>query len=263
MESARRTGFAADVIIYNTILDGCSTRDHFGMCDRLYHQMIEDGVKPTNFTLTVMIKRFGREGELDKAFEVAESVPARFGFKPNQQAYTCLISACVMNRSMDKALSVLKKMKEEGPYPDNMPYEKIISGYVRSGEVLKAYELVREAYALDGPATRVESNRTSGAVTPGSAYAARALSLDTKVMERLIEALGAKGMAESHAVPLVQELRKQKVNIPQRLVAYALRGATSSIWQQGQGRRDERTMAPASRSYADAPWARGGGRNGK
>ena len=56
MESARRTGFAADVIIYNTILDGCSTRDNFEMCDRLYRQMIEDGVKPTNFTLTVMIK---------------------------------------------------------------------------------------------------------------------------------------------------------------------------------------------------------------
>merc|ERR1719316_1259561 len=98
MESARRTGFAADVIIYNTILDGCSTRDHFEMCDRLYNQMIEDGVKPTNFTLTVMFKRFGREGELDKAFEAAENVPYQFGFRPNQQAYTCLISACVMNR---------------------------------------------------------------------------------------------------------------------------------------------------------------------
>jgi pentatricopeptide repeat protein len=260
MESARRTGFAADVIIYNTILDGCSTRDHFEMCDRLYNQMIEDGVKPTNFTLTVMIKRFGREGELDKAFEVAETVPARFGFKPNQQAFTCLISACVMNRSMGKALSVLKKMKEEGPYPDNMPYEKIISGFMRNGEALQAYELVREAYALDAPMTNW-SNRTSGAVTPGGS--ARALSIDTKILERLIELLGAKGMAESHAVPLVQELRKQKVSIPQRLVAYALRGATSNIGHQGQGRREERTQAPASRSYADAPWARSGGRNGK
>merc|ERR1719326_2349448 len=97
-------GIEPDRITYSTILDGCSTRDHFEMCDRLYNQMIEDGVKPTNFTLTVMIKRFGREGELDKAFEVAENVPARFGFKPNQQAFTCLISACVMNRSMAKAM---------------------------------------------------------------------------------------------------------------------------------------------------------------
>jgi pentatricopeptide repeat protein len=261
MESARRTGFAADVIIYNTILDGCSTRDHFEMCDRLYAQMIEDGVKPTNFTLTVMIKRFGREGELDKAFEVAETVPARFGFRPNQQAFTCLISACVMNRSMPRAMVVLKKMKEEGPYPDNMPYEKIISGYMRNGDALQAYELVRDAYGLDAPATKADSHRTSGTMTP--AGAGRGLSLDTKILERLIELLGAKGMAESHGVPLVQELRKQKVNIPQRLVAFALRGATSNIWHQGHGRREERTMAQASRSYADAPWARGGGRNGK
>merc|ERR1719327_926552 len=219
--------------------------------------MIEDGVKPTNFTLTVMIKRFGREGELDKAFEVAETVPARFGFKPNQQAYTCLISACVMNRSMEKAMIVLKKMKEEGPYPDNMPYEKIISGYMRNGEALQAYELVREVYALDGQMTKADSYRTSGTATPGGSLAYRGLSIDTKILERLIELLGAKGMAESHAVPLVQELRKQKVNIPQRLVACALRGATSNIGHQGQGRREERPQAPASRSYADAPWARG------
>merc|ERR1719146_101713 len=161
--------------------------------------MIEDGVKPTNFTLTVMIKRFGREGELDKA------------------------------------LGVLKKMKEQGPYPDNMPYEKIISGYMRNGEALQAYELVREAYALDGQVTKADSYRTSGAVTPGGSLAHRGLSLDTKILERLIELLGTKGMAESHAVPLVQELRKQKVNIPQRLVACALRGATSggSFGQQG------------------------------
>merc|ERR1719387_1695045 len=166
---------------------------------------------------------------------------------------------------MGKALSVLKKMKEEGPFPDNMPYEKIISGYMRNGEALQAYELVREAYALDGQATyKSDSYRTSGTVTPGGSLAQRGLSIDTKILERLIELLGAKGMAESHAVPLVQELRKQKVNIPQRLVACALRGATSggSFGQQGQGRREERAPAQASRSYADAPWARGG-RNGK
>jgi len=169
-----------------------------------------------------------------------------------------------MNRSMGKALSVLKKMKEEGPYPDNMPYEKIISGYMRNGDALQAYELVREAYALDGQATKSDSYRTSGTATPGGSLAYRGLSLDTKILERLIELLGSKGMAESHAVPLVQELRKQKVNIPQRLVACALRGATSggSFGQQGQGRREERAPAQASRSYADAPWARGG-RNGK
>merc|ERR1719159_1659506 len=165
---------------------------------------------------------------------------------------------------MGKALSVLKKMKEEGPFPDNMPYEKIISGYMRNGEALQAYELVREAYALDGQATyKSDSNRTSGTVTPGGSLAQRGLSIDTKILERLIELLGAKGMAESHAVPLVQELRKQKVNIPQRLVACALRGATSNIGQQGPGRQDERNRAQASRSYADAPWARGGRNGGK
>merc|ERR1719183_1541155 len=32
MESARRRGFPADVIIFNTILDACSSRDQFELC---------------------------------------------------------------------------------------------------------------------------------------------------------------------------------------------------------------------------------------
>merc|ERR1719353_1187862 len=56
MQSARRRGFPADVIIFNTILDACSSRDKFQMCDKLFAQMTEEGVKPTNFTLTVLIK---------------------------------------------------------------------------------------------------------------------------------------------------------------------------------------------------------------
>ena len=135
---------------------------------------------------------------------------------------------------MPKAMSVLKKMKEEGPYPDNMPYEKIISGFIRNGDALPAYELIREAYALDDvrQSTKFDSNRTSGTVTPGGSHNTRALSLDPKILERLLELLGSKGMSQSHAVPLVQDLRNQKVTIPQRLVAFALRGATSNLGKQ-------------------------------
>merc|ERR1719263_2365770 len=215
MESARRRGFPADVIIFNTILDACSSRDQFELCDKLFTQMVDEGVKPTNFTLTVLIKRFGREGNVNKAFDLSETLPGEHGFKANAQAHTCLISACVINKQMGKAMKVFERMKSRGPVPDSMTYEKLIGGWLRLGDAEKACELVRDAYGLNGPLGRpgsgAKSLAPSGTVTPGG-HVQRVHGLDPKVLERMVEQLGNKGLAEQHAVPLVQELRAAVAN---------------------------------------------------
>merc|ERR1719181_258967 len=146
------------------ILDACSSRDKFQLCDKLFEQMVEDGVRPTNFTLTVLIKRFGREGNINKAHELMETLPDKHGFKANAQAHTCLISACVINKQMGKAMKVFEKMKSKGPVPDSMTYEKLIGGWLRLGDAEKACELVRDAYGLNGPLGRPGSGALRGAV---------------------------------------------------------------------------------------------------
>lgn len=235
MESARRRGFPSDVIIYNTILDGCVQRDRFEQADEIFKRMINDDVKPSNFTLTVLIKRYGREGKVQKAFDIANSLPQQYGFPMNTQTCTCLVSCCLTNKQLPRALKIFEKMKKEGPAPDAHTYEKIITGCVRSGDAERACDLVQDAYGLHGPIGKMGNNGSfpSGAVTPGGNIS-RVSGLNPGVLERMVDQMTARGLAESHCIPLVHKLRAAGVKVPQRLVAATLCGALSESTRKGK-----------------------------
>merc|ERR1719377_496267 len=136
-------------------------------------------------------------------------------------------------------MKVFEKMKSRGPVPDSMTYEKLISGWLRLSDAEKACELVRDAYGLNGPLGRAATGKSaaaSGTVTPGG-HVMRVSGLDPKVLERMVEQLAHKGLAEKHAVPLVQELRSAGVSLPQKLVSATLRGAVANNQKQQQQQR--------------------------
>merc|ERR1719337_738694 len=64
------------------------------------------GVKPSNYTLSILVKLLGRARCLNQAFSVVESLSRRHGFKPNVQVYTCLMQACILNKKLDRALKL-------------------------------------------------------------------------------------------------------------------------------------------------------------
>lgn len=70
------------------------------MCEKLWQQMQASGIPPSNFTLTILIKMFGRAGKLNRAFEAVRQMPKRYGFNINAHVYTCLMSACVTNKEV-------------------------------------------------------------------------------------------------------------------------------------------------------------------
>merc|ERR1719399_1293319 len=100
MKSAERRGLPADVFMYNTVMDHCTNMGRLDQVDKLYKEMLERSCSPTNFTLGVLVKRYGRDNQLDKAFDLVDTLPPKYGFKPNTQEMTCLISACLMNRQL-------------------------------------------------------------------------------------------------------------------------------------------------------------------
>jgi len=98
---------AADAIVYNTILDGCTRHNRMDLADEILEDFEQFNIKPSNFTIGILIKMYSRRKRLDKAFEVLEQLPRRHGFKPNVQVRTGLICACLSNRDLDRALQVL------------------------------------------------------------------------------------------------------------------------------------------------------------
>lgn len=143
--------FVPDEMMYNTLLDGCAKEQRLSDALRLVQEMKNDHVRPSNYTLSMLVKLMGRCKKLSKAFDVVDSLTEEFGFRPNIQVYTCLIQACFINRQPAKALSLLDRILEDGLRPDAKTYVSLVRGHLQMGLVDAAVELVRRSYRGDFP----------------------------------------------------------------------------------------------------------------
>ena len=175
-ESMLRERLVPDLVIYNTLLDGCVKTRHNEVCDKLLDDMVSQWrIHPNSYTLSILIKRFGRQGDLTKAFQLVEQLPRKYGFRANAHVWTCLISACVTHGRLTTAECVFASMsgdsrlvhqllqsntEVESPAelkllsdalslaslcpPDAKTYETLAQGYLRFNEARKAMDVVLE-----------------------------------------------------------------------------------------------------------------------
>merc|ERR1719194_228484 len=90
-------------------------------------------VSPSNFTLGIIVKMWGRRRQLDKALEAVETLPKKHGFVANAQVFTCLMCTCLNNNAVDKAIEVFQDMRAAGLATDAKAYGALISGCVKHG----------------------------------------------------------------------------------------------------------------------------------
>jgi pentatricopeptide repeat protein len=175
-----REKLAPDLVIYNTLLDGCVKTRHPEVCDELLEDMISKWrIYPNSYTLSILIKRFGRQGDLARALELVDLWPKRFGFKANAHVWTCLISACVTHGRLHTAECIFASMKGDSAGvvdlmsrnlevsssselkllsnavlmasacpADAKTYETLALGYLRYSDPVRALELVIEGKGL-------------------------------------------------------------------------------------------------------------------
>jgi pentatricopeptide repeat protein len=144
--------FKPDEMMYNSLLDGCSREERLSHGMRLADQMRREGIAPSNYTLTMLVKLFGRCRRLNQAFLIVDELSAEYGLRPNIQVYTCLIQGCFQNREPVKALSVLDTMLAKGVRPDEKAYIALVRGHLNMGLFDKAIEIVERAYQGESPA---------------------------------------------------------------------------------------------------------------
>merc|ERR1719433_2109 len=66
-------GLPADTVIFNTLLNGCVRHSHFELADKLLADMPRYDVESSNFTLSIIVKMWGKRGDLQKAFEAVRT----------------------------------------------------------------------------------------------------------------------------------------------------------------------------------------------
>merc|ERR1719191_1010691 len=145
----RKRGIKPDAILFNSILDGCAHKQMRTLTESVLVDMEEEGVNPSNFTLSILVKLYGRCGDLDQAFDIMQTYPKKFGFEINAQVYTCLMSACISNKQLSRALSVLEQMKMAGCALDGKTYQTILNGCLKMDDLDRAVKIVDDALGLD------------------------------------------------------------------------------------------------------------------
>jgi len=149
-EMKRSTKYRPDEITYNTLIDGCA---RYGLYERgvlLLREMQEAGVRPSNFTLSVLVKLATRSRRPEKAFELCKELAQQYNLRLNVQVYNNLVHACTANQDMQHALQVFEQMLNERIRPDARTYTLLLRGSVACGDVCETAGLLRAAYGLRG-----------------------------------------------------------------------------------------------------------------
>jgi len=188
-----------DEITYNSILDGCAKQQRVDDALSILQEMQGAGIKPSNYTLSILVKILGRARRLSQAFQIVEDLSSRHGLRPNVQVYTCLMQACFTTRKLERALQVHDNMIAKGCMPDEKLYVALVRGCLQLHAPRKAGDVVRAAFQLPGGTLAVPISSTRG----------RMAGIDTRTVEEVCVALRGGGSDDrAAAAALVADLEK-------------------------------------------------------
>merc|ERR1719327_2017561 len=192
----KEDGLIPDEIMYNTLLDCCVRGNLMDEGLRLVEEMQHEGVKPSNYTLSILVKMMSRSWNLDGAFAIVEDISKKHHFRPNVHVYTNLILACFSKRDSGRAMQTLEQMARERVQPDARLYQILVENCLRGGRPEDAAGLLRAALRLPRPTSALAS------LPPMQ------VGLDATLVNRIIVGLAECGRAQDLAAPLLADLQK-------------------------------------------------------
>merc|ERR1719277_689681 len=143
-------GLRPDEIMYNSLLDGCAQNNLVDEGLKLLDRMQKEGVQPSNFTLSLLVKLMNRCRKLDNAFDLVDEISRKYGFSPNVHVYTNLIQACIANRQLQRGMNTFQRMLKERVQPESRTYCILVRSSVSHNQLDQAAGLLRAALGLSG-----------------------------------------------------------------------------------------------------------------
>merc|ERR1719379_3200637 len=190
-----------DEIMYNSLLDGCAQNNLVDEGTALLEEMQHDGVQPSNYTLSILVKMMSRARKLDGAFTIVEDISRKYKITPNVHVYANLILSCICNRSLRRGMQTLEQMAKEGVQPDSRTYSMVIRACIQGGLQEEAAGLLRAALGLPEPIPIL------------SRFRATAVHLDSNFVNESIGGLAESGRGHGLAASLLSDLRKHNPRI--------------------------------------------------
>jgi len=218
-----------DEIMYNSLLDGCAQNSLVDEGLRLLEEMQAEGVPPSNFTLSVLVKLMNRSRRLDQAFSLVQEITKKYNFKPNVHVYANLMQGCISNQQLPRALSLLEQMIAERVAPDSRSYAILVRGSISKGLFEQAVGLLKGALGLPDALPFLQHSN------------AMCWNFDSAVVNEALSSLAECGHAKDLAIPLLTSIRQNapKVRIDastQRKVMDPCIASNGGFQRQGKGK---------------------------
>lgn len=137
---------ACDAAGYNTVMRAFTRRGQVSRCSELYDEMLQNGVTPTEVTLSVLVEVAVKAGNVARAWQLFDDFSV-YGVAPNRVHYTTLLRGLVMAGEQTEVSKLLQLM-ETGPAslaPDLITYQSLVKAYADWGDVPSAVRALGQA----------------------------------------------------------------------------------------------------------------------
>eukprot|EP00913_Durusdinium_trenchii_P002025 g1871.t1 len=131
-EMREEADLVPDEIMYNSLLDGCAQSSLVDEGLRVLQEMQEPHghrrfahVKPSNFTLSVLVKLMSRARRVDYAFDLVKDLSEKYHLSPNSHVYANLVQACCFSKQLQRGLKTLEEMMVRKVQPDKRTYSML------------------------------------------------------------------------------------------------------------------------------------------
>jgi len=110
LESMMELRLAPDEVVFNNLLSGCVQQSDDKLGKRLFRNMVEGGLRPSNATFSIMIRLYSTCKRLDEAVELLRSEPQKSGIEPEPRLFVQLSQACLRERQGRASVEVYSMM---------------------------------------------------------------------------------------------------------------------------------------------------------
>jgi pentatricopeptide repeat protein len=181
-----------DDVVFTHLIEGCCQVSNLGLAEKLFKDMLSAQISPSVYTLTAMVKVYGKCGQSERAWELVQSMPDRFHLQPTVIMYTCLISCQIRHKKHADAYAAFKWMCERCQ-PDAQCVTTVLGGLCEGRMWAEVLELVTEALRRRPPLKLKEE-------ALNSALSALINSGELSMARLLASRLSASGIEVSAAV---------------------------------------------------------------
>lgn len=132
-QEMRRSSIEFSIVTYNTLIDACARCGEASKMQSILADMQANKVEPNIITLSAVLKGYCQDRQLEKAFELLETIRASSTFKADEIIYNSLLDGCAREGLWKRALGLLDQMQKDGIKPSNFTLSVLTKCARRSG----------------------------------------------------------------------------------------------------------------------------------